>query len=442
VSVVVVLAVAAIAVASRVRSPAQAAAGAAAPAPSVITAQVTKRVLSNQLVFRGNAVASHATSIGPPTVAGDLPIVTSAAPAAGRRVAVGEVLVAVAGRPVVVLEGVIPAYRTMAPGDSGPDVAELQRGLTVLGYGIGGDRAGTYGYGTEQAVRGLYSRIGFPPVLTSPDADAQLAAARAAVPTDGARATTAAARLAKATAGLSAAVAAGATARVRQRDAATVARDKSALTATASAVTAAAGRVVALEQTTGATVPLGEVAFVPSLPAFVVSSSGSLGQRVGSQPLVTLSSGAPLVQSVLDAQDGILVHAGEVAALDDDSSGAHYAGHVVGIGAAASSSNGGPPTVAVTLEGVRPLPLSEVGANLRVTIETATTSRPVLVVPVAAVFTTANGESQVSLWSRGRSKNVPVTVGLDADGYVEIRPLASGIAAGSEVVVGSRGGGS
>jgi peptidoglycan hydrolase-like protein with peptidoglycan-binding domain len=55
-------------------------------------------------------------------------------PAVGRVVRQGEPLYAVDGRPVVLLYGSVPAWRDLAEGMTGPDVAELNADLAALGY--------------------------------------------------------------------------------------------------------------------------------------------------------------------------------------------------------------------------------------------------------------------------------------------------------------------
>jgi peptidoglycan hydrolase-like protein with peptidoglycan-binding domain len=58
-------------------------------------------------------------------------------PAAGTTIAAGDVLYRVDNQPVIAMRGRTPAWRPMAPGSSGPDVAELQANLIALGYASG-----------------------------------------------------------------------------------------------------------------------------------------------------------------------------------------------------------------------------------------------------------------------------------------------------------------
>jgi hypothetical protein len=152
--------------AARFVSPAQVAARAAAPAPSLILARVRFGLLPAIEQLRGTVSAGTAVPVGAPSdLAGSLPVVTSVAVAVGQQVTQAQLLVTVAQRPVFVFAGVIPAFRVMAPGMTGPDVAELQAGLAAAGFGTGTDASGVYGPGTAAAVSGLYHARGVTPIM-------------------------------------------------------------------------------------------------------------------------------------------------------------------------------------------------------------------------------------------------------------------------------------
>src|SRR5262249_53361939 len=57
--------------------------------------------------------------------------------------------------------GAVPAYRDMAPGESGTDIAQLQAGLEGLGFSVGADTSGVYGRGTAAAVAAFYQSLGY-----------------------------------------------------------------------------------------------------------------------------------------------------------------------------------------------------------------------------------------------------------------------------------------
>jgi multidrug efflux pump subunit AcrA (membrane-fusion protein) len=91
----------------------------------------------------------------------------------------------------------------------------------------------------------------------------------------------------------------------------------------------------------------------------------------------------------------------------------------------------------VNITPTSPLPASMNGANVLVTVQTGQTEGPVLTVPVAAIVTTASGQSSVTVVGPGgKQTNVPVTPGMSANGYVQVTPLTRGaLAAGDDVVV-------
>lgn len=70
----------------------------------------------------------------------------------------GQQVARVDDRPVVLLHGSMPLYRTLEPGVRGPDVRQLEDNLAALGYRVaGGDR---YTAGTAAAVRAWQRDLG------------------------------------------------------------------------------------------------------------------------------------------------------------------------------------------------------------------------------------------------------------------------------------------
>ncbi len=75
----------------------------------------------------------------------------------------GQVLYRVNDSPVVLLYGATPAYRTLSPGMTGPDVAELNADLVALGYTTPTQLSPTssaYGSATTIAVQKLQAAVG------------------------------------------------------------------------------------------------------------------------------------------------------------------------------------------------------------------------------------------------------------------------------------------
>lgn len=99
----------------------------AAPAPATVT--ISKRTLLDTETKDGRL------GFGPPhTVAGKAAGTLTSLPATGATIGRGQPLVKVDERPVVVLYGPLPAYRTLAPGAVGADVAQFEENLAALGY--------------------------------------------------------------------------------------------------------------------------------------------------------------------------------------------------------------------------------------------------------------------------------------------------------------------
>ncbi len=66
-------------------------------------------------------------------------------------------------RPVVLLHGSTPAYRTLSAGASGPDVAELNADLVALGYATSAQlhpRSASFGPATIAALQKLQAAVG------------------------------------------------------------------------------------------------------------------------------------------------------------------------------------------------------------------------------------------------------------------------------------------
>lgn len=161
----VIVGVVAFLIGQGVSTPAQQAARARPPTASMLTAPVVLTHARTTVVLRGTLTDGGAISVGVPgSLSGDLAVVTAVATARGDQVGDGSLIAAVAGRPVFVLQGRIPAYSTMSYGTRGVEVSELQAGLESAGFSVGADTPGVYGAGTAAAVTALYQRVGYAPV--------------------------------------------------------------------------------------------------------------------------------------------------------------------------------------------------------------------------------------------------------------------------------------
>ncbi|MFN3255954.1 MAG: peptidoglycan-binding protein [Ilumatobacter sp.] len=165
--------------ASSSQSPEQAAARADAPMSSWVTATVERRVLSATVIQRGDVAAEVSVAVEPPVSVESPAVVTIAPPPVGGEVVEGDVVVEVSGRPVFVLDGTAPMYRSLRPGMSGADVVQLQVALARLGYEPDAD--GVFGEATKAAVTTWYGDAGYEPVAAFDTAAADTASANQSV---------------------------------------------------------------------------------------------------------------------------------------------------------------------------------------------------------------------------------------------------------------------
>jgi peptidoglycan hydrolase-like protein with peptidoglycan-binding domain len=134
----------------------------AAPPPSVNTATVEKRTLS-AMVSQSGILTYRARSDGSPySVINQARGAYTKLPAVGQVIAEGQVLYRVSDRPVVLLHGATPAYRTLSAGTTGPDVAELNADLVTLRYGTSAQLRprSAFGPATTAAVQKLQASVG------------------------------------------------------------------------------------------------------------------------------------------------------------------------------------------------------------------------------------------------------------------------------------------
>ncbi len=387
---------------SHIKSPAQAAATAKPPPLTTITVPIQKEILKSEVTFRGNVVETNPISITPPTIgAGELPVVTGDYVKAGDKVGLGSVLLAISDQPIILMQGTIPAFRNMQYQDQGSDIAELQNNLVELGFSIGNDKPGVYGVGTAKAVKELFSSLGFQPNMSEfsiPDTS---------------------------------------------KSSAKTTKTDSTSKATGGVIQNSSGQSNTLVSL--ATVPLGEIVFLPNLPTYVISDKTSLGEKLvgisqeGNTGLITLGSDDLSVTGQVSSLDGQSLRVGMGATLVDNVTNKKWPAKITKISQATSQGNSGIPEVNVSLSPstTSTLPQSELGNNLQVILTTASTSHPVFVVPIAAIYARQNGSSFITVIKHNHPINIKINVGLDVSGNVEVTPIDSTISAGEQVVVGA-----
>jgi peptidoglycan hydrolase-like protein with peptidoglycan-binding domain len=372
VAVVVVLAAGGVALSTQIKSPAQQAAETKPPALTSLSATVTKQVITSTVLAQGSvgtppevSPSSIGGAAGPSAGTNVQAIVTRIFRRTGQQVGQGSVILDVAGQPFFVLQGTVPAYRDLVPGEKGEDVTQLQDDLETLGYGIGSDTLGTYGAGTAAAVASFYTAMGY-----------------------------------------QAPTAAGGTGKK-------------------------AGNL--------AEVPLGDFMFVPRLPAHIAKLSAKVGQSISGSDLV-LSLGHPSLAGQLNPTDRGLVRPGMRVIITRSDTGQTYPGKIKSISSVPSSTNSiaGGDYLPMKIRPLRPLPAVLIGQNVSLRIATAATSAPVLAVPEAAVFASANGGIYVTRLEGSTEVRVEVRVGATGNGMVQVTPVHAGaLGAGDRVLIGA-----
>jgi peptidoglycan hydrolase-like protein with peptidoglycan-binding domain len=397
---------------SFVKSPQQIAADTAAPPPTVTTAKVVSQVLTSSVEMRGvvypatqydvysSAPEADAAAPGTGSAAGGSATggssgtvyISSLDVAAGQTISNGEKLAEIDGEPLFALAGGVPAWRDITPGESGPDVAELQKALASLGYYSGGDTPGFFGTATEDAVSEYYEHLGYTAPATGgvPMTDVIFLPSLPAkvVVVNGAKGQ-----------------------QPGQPFLELAARGSLALTGELPPAYAA-------QVKTGLKVKIfDEVTGIHAAGATAGVGTATTVAPVGT--IVNVGGGA-----------GSVVSAG--------SAGSGSTGAAAGSGSSGSAANpGATPFIPLTVHPSRPLPAALDGENVLVTVKTGRTEGPVLTVPVAAIVTTASGTSYVTVARpHGKQTQVPVTPGISENGYVQVTPVTAGkLAAGDSVVV-------
>jgi peptidoglycan hydrolase-like protein with peptidoglycan-binding domain len=413
-----------------VKSPADVAAEAKPPSPTVLTASVTRQVVRRTLVIRGSVSSSRivrATPV-PGNQGADTLVITAIRAQPGGAVRAGDVIVEVSGRPMLALPGPVPAYRDLKPGDSGPDVAQLQRALTAVGQPPS-DPPGFFGAGTKSAIAALYRERGYdPPDTGGPGGRGDREAL------DGAHDAVVQAERHLADLRSGSGEGSGAD---RQRQIAYAIED----------LATARRRYVDLVAHTGVMAPRSEIVYAPSFPARVVAVTGDVGDAVR-EPLVTLASGAPTVVARLDPADAALVRVGARVTIDSEVTGLHATGTVRVIGelttpdagttAGEAPGSGVAQYVPATVVPATAISSSMIGQDVRLTVESASTKGAVLAVPQAAIASGADGSTFVTRRDAdGSEERVSVRTGVTGNGFVEITPLSQDLHAGDAVVTGA-----
>jgi putative peptidoglycan binding protein len=351
-------------------------ASAAPPPAPVHTAHVEKRTLS-AMVSQPGILTYRARADGSPySVINHARGTLTKLPADGQVIRQGHVLYRVNDRPVVLLDGSTPAYRTLKAGASGPDVAELNADLVALGYATRAQlkpRSASFGSATTTAVAKLQATLG---VTQS----GNLKLGDAVFEPSSVRVTSVSAQL--------------------------------------------GGRSQSGETVTQGTSTTREI-------QVALDASQQTRMAVGDKVSITLPNNK--------STPGVVSSVGAVAGCPS-SSGPGSSSAAPGTDTCSSASSGNPTTPTITVDVIPSHPAATGTwdqAPVQVGITTASVP-DAAVVPVTALLARSGGGYAVEVVDAGASNHlVPVSLGLfdDADGLVQI--TSSGLAAGQEIVVAS-----
>jgi multidrug efflux pump subunit AcrA (membrane-fusion protein) len=138
--------------------------------------------------------------------------------------------------------------------------------------------------------------------------------------------------------------------------------------------------------------------------------------------------------------DAPLIHVGDHVDIVHTQLGIHATGKVSKV--ASKPGTDGVTAQQVYLEVIPDdAPEQLIGASVSISITVKSTAGEVLAVPVAAVTVDGSGATRVQrVATDGTQVTVPVTTGLSAQGFVEVKPVGGTLEPGDRVLVGSTGG--
>lgn len=456
-------------------SPADAAAE--PPAPGMITVPVEYGRLSNDVTIRGEIAYADPVEVRVDTSSISGPaVVTGQVPDEGAELEALSVALEIAGRPVIVLPGELPAYRTLRVGVSGPDVVQFKTAVRAIGLDAGDPADPVFGADAAAAVAALYADAGYePPAPEDGGADAVraaresvLAAEQALLAAQGELATTpvgatpveileadnavAGARRELQAAqdadpqdplqvgNLADAVELAELRRQQVGSDRTDAPQRAAVDAASTQLTRAQEELARAEQASLPTLPAGEVLYLTELPRRVDAVTAQRGSILEG-PAMTVS-GATLGLSGSAAEaDARLLKVDDKATFDLPDGTAHEA-TITALAPGEGESQRW--TIELRPEPLTPEQIQELqGSNVRVSIAVGATDGDVLSVPYAALSAGPGGETRVEVaesdprdGEQAGTRLVVVRSGLATPGAVEVTPVDGDLAEGDLVVVG------
>lgn len=414
-------------------SPAELAARTEPPEAGPVTAPIEERLIENTVITRGEITYADPVELEIDTATlSERAVVTGQVPEEGMILESGDVALELAGRPVIVLPGELPVYRSLSVGMRGPDVLQLKQALASLDIWAGDQESDVFQVDTAWGVHALYERVGYASETGGDEAQQQLRMAERAVRDAGVGVTQAQAdiRLAK-----------------EAGEDLTVVNAQ--LQSANEMLWDAQQELTAAQTAVLPSLPSSEVAFVSSLPRRVDAVYVARGDILQGQAM-SVSGASLTIRGTVAGQDAELLNEGLIGTYPGPDGGDLEA-TLTAIEAPKTSRGGdedgaqdatGRYTISLTPGELTPEQIEQLrGTNVRIRIPIESTDGTVLAVPIAALSAGSAGENRVELLV-GTSEDpflteiIPVTVGLAAEGFVEISSDDERITAGARIVVG------
>jgi len=443
-----------------------------APEPGLVTVPVEFGELNNDVTIRGDVGYDDAVELKIDTSSFEgAAIVTGQVPERGAELGPLSVALEVTGRPVIVLPGELPAYRTLRIGASGPDVTQLKESLAAVGIDAGDASSDVFDQATANAVAALYDQAGYTVPEPEEGAADAVVAAEAGVRDAQQQVADAQTALAEAQKGpseieireadgavdaawrqvkeLESAGEDSSDARNQmeiaklQRAQLDVAADTSAeqrmIDAANEALAAAQEQLTAAREAVQPYLPASEVLFLSELPRRVDDVAVSRGDSVEAAAMTVSGATVQLTASAGETESQLLEEG--MAASFELPSGEEHPATITSIG----KGDGGRVKIVLEPDPLTPEQLDALrGENVRVNIPVGATDGEVLSVPYAALTAGPGGESRVEVvegdprdGDAAETRIVTVETGLASGGYVEVTPTDGELDEGDLVVVGS-----
>lgn len=444
-----------------------------APEPGLVTTPVEFGPLSNDVTLRADVGYADAVEVKLDTSAfSGAAVVTGQVPEVGATLSPLSIALEVVGRPVIVLPGELPSYRTLRFGVSGPDVLQLKQALTSVGIGVGDVNSNVFDQATADAVGQLYAQAGYPVPAAEEGAgdgvraaeeavraaqsgvsEAQKAVNEAAAGPSAVDSWQADVKVAAAQQALATAQAEGGDVQQAQWDLQTAqlerdqlhkAKDtssqRSALDSARAQVTSANEALEEARQKVLPFLPASEVLYLTELPRRVDAVEVERG-TVLSGAAMTVSGATVRLTGAAAEADAALLTVGAEASFELPDGTPHRA-VISELKAGKESSSRW--EVLLEPDPLTPEQLTQLqGNNVRVKIAVGATDGDVLSVPLAALTAGPGGESRVEVVESdpregedAKTRLVVVEPGLAAKGAVEVTAVEGDLDEGDLVVVG------